>query len=88
MNDGEGSCNCVIHDKNEWRRTFLYNKEIDEVLGEQLATLKAIFSCFQGTQLRKRKKNQLPYKNYMRMLKHLEFFDSDFTQREAKLCCT
>jgi hypothetical protein len=24
----------------------------------------------------------------MRMLKHLEFFDSDFTQREAKLCCT
>ena len=32
------------------------------------------------------RKDQLPFKNYMRMLKHLEFFDSDFTQREAKLC--
>ena len=80
------SCNCQIHDKGEWRREHLYCHEIDVVLGDQLAGLKAMFTCFQGKKLSNRKLDQLPLKNYMQMLKHCEFFDCDFTQREARLC--
>ena len=68
LNTGEGSCTCEIHDKSKWRRENLYTKEIDQVLGDNIAALKAVFNCFQGAKLRNQKKDQMPLTNFITML--------------------
>ena len=85
-NTAPGSCSLEIHDKSRWRREHLYSHDVDEVLSGQLAALKAVFTCFQGKYLSVKKLDQLPLKNFLMLLKHLSFFDMDFTIREAKLC--
>ena len=68
LNTGKGSCNCEIHDKSKWRKENLYTKEIDQVLGDNIAALKAVFNCFQGAKLRGHKKDQMPLTHFITML--------------------
>ena len=86
LNDGEGSCNARIHDKNQWRDENMLNDEIDDILGRAQPMLKNLFNVFKGEFNRVKKKDRMPLKYFMAMLKHMKFMDSDFTVREAKLC--
>ena len=79
-NKGEGSCNALIDDATKFRKSHVYQEETDDVLRENMGFLKKIFKGYCRDSDR-----GMIVKEYLTMLRDMDFLNSDFTQREAKL---
>ena len=79
-NKGEGSCNALIDDASKFRKSHVYQESTDDVLRENLGVLKKIFKGYTRDGDR-----GMIVKEFIYMLRDMDFLNSDFTQREAKL---
>ena len=79
-NKGEGSCNALIDDPTEFRREHVYTQETDKVLRKEVPMLNQMFHGY----CRSASKGML-LQEWLAMLKDMDFFNYDFTSREAKL---
>ncbi len=75
-----GSCNALIDDATKFRKSHVYQEETDDVLRDNIGFLKKIFKGY----CRDADRGMI-VKEYITMLRDMDFLNSDFTQREAKL---
>jgi hypothetical protein len=79
-NKGEGSCNALIEDASKFRKAHVYQEDTDNVLREHIGFLRKVFKGYTRDSDR-----GMIVKEFITMLRDMDFLNSDFTQREAKL---
>jgi hypothetical protein len=79
-NRGEGSCNALIDDPTQFRKLYVYTEAVDKELRKHLALFQQMYGayCRNGAV-------GMNIREWLAMLKDLEFLNYDFTNREAKL---
>jgi len=79
----------AVHNKNEFRRTRLYNEEVNDILKPKLPVLKEIFITYcKGKPHSRTKYPIMSIEEWCDFLNAVNMIDDDFTKREARLSFT